>query len=57
LAGHFAIVFKVLERVGQERPVFLQKAMHFHTGFEAEQSAGIGFRQAVIPVSVERNGF
>jgi len=35
-AGHFAIVFEVFRRVGQERPMFLQEAMYFHAGLEAK---------------------
>jgi len=34
--GYSAIMFEVFRRVAQERPMFLQEAMYFDLGFEAE---------------------
>ena len=57
LTSHLTIMFEVLDRVGHERPVLLQKAVHFHARFKAEQLPDIGFRQPVAPISIERDGF
>ncbi len=56
MASYFTIMFQILESIGKEGPVVLQRAVHLHSRFKAEQSANIGFGEPITAITLESNG-